>query len=42
MELALAIIMTCRGTPCIYYGTEQEFHGGNDPRNIQLGIRFSF
>jgi len=37
MELALALILTCRGTPCIYYGTEQYLNnstgGGNDPYN---------
>jgi len=37
MNLALALIMTCRGTPCIYYGTEQYLNdptnGGADPYN---------
>jgi cyclomaltodextrin glucanotransferase len=37
MELGLALILTCRGTPCIYYGTEQYLHnstnGGGDPYN---------
>ena len=30
---ALAYLMTEDGIPCIYYGTEQEFNGGNDPTN---------
>jgi alpha-amylase len=30
---ALAYLMTEDGVPCIYYGTEQEFAGGNDPYN---------
>jgi glycosidase len=30
---ALALVFTARGVPCIYYGTEQEFAGGNDPSN---------
>lgn len=37
MELALALILTARGTPCIYYGTEQYLHNdtnrGADPYN---------
>ena len=37
LDLALALILTCRGTPCIYYGTEQylnnDTNGGNDPYN---------
>ncbi|MBI4803373.1 MAG: cyclomaltodextrin glucanotransferase [Elusimicrobia bacterium] len=37
LELALACILTARGTPCIYYGTEQYLHndadGGRDPYN---------
>lgn len=35
--VAMTLIMTCRGIPCIYYGTEQYLHddtnGGNDPYN---------
>lgn len=35
LNLALALLMTSRGTPCIYYGTEQYLHndtkGGGDP-----------
>jgi glycosidase len=30
---ALAFLFTENGIPCIYYGTEQEFYGGNDPQN---------
>ena len=30
---ALAFIITAQGIPCIYYGTEQDFAGGNDPAN---------
>ncbi len=33
LKLALAWILTCEGVPCIYYGTEQGFSGGNDPSN---------
>ncbi|GAC1352986.1 MAG: hypothetical protein NVSMB1_21540 [Polyangiales bacterium] len=30
---ALTFALTEDGIPCIYYGTEQEFKGGNDPAN---------
>ncbi len=30
---ALTFIFTAQGIPCIYYGTEQELRGGNDPSN---------
>ena len=30
---ALAFVTTAQGIPCIYYGTEQAFSGGNDPAN---------
>jgi alpha-amylase len=30
---ALSYLLTEPGIPCIYYGTEQEFQGGNDPTN---------
>lgn len=30
---ALFYLLTEDGIPCIYYGTEQAFFGGNDPRN---------
>ncbi|MBE9122078.1 alpha amylase C-terminal domain-containing protein [Tychonema sp. LEGE 07199] len=37
LKLAVNLIMTTRGIPCIYYGTEQYLHddtnGGNDPYN---------
>lgn len=37
LRLAVNLIMTSRGIPCIYYGTEQYLHndtnGGNDPYN---------
>ena len=37
VDMALVLILTCRGTPCIYYGTEQYLHndtnGGADPYN---------
>ncbi|MEG3899880.1 MULTISPECIES: alpha-amylase family glycosyl hydrolase [unclassified Microcoleus] len=37
LHLAISLIMTTRGIPCIYYGTEQYLHddteGGNDPYN---------
>ncbi|MBD3882710.1 alpha amylase C-terminal domain-containing protein [Phormidium tenue FACHB-886] len=37
LKLAMILLMTTRGIPCIYYGTEQYLHddtdGGNDPYN---------
>ncbi len=37
LHLAMILVMTSRGIPCIYYGTEQYLHndtnGGNDPYN---------
>ena len=37
MELALVLLMTSRGIPCLYYGCEQYLHddtcGGDDPYN---------
>lgn len=33
LHLALLYVMTSQGIPCIYYGTEQRFDGGNDPAN---------
>ena len=30
---ALTYLLTEDGIPCVYYGTEQDFHGGNDPSN---------
>lgn len=36
LKLALAFLMTARGIPCVYYGTEQGFNGGNDPNNREV------
>ena len=40
----MALIMTTRGIPCIYYGTEQYLHddtdGGNDPYNRPMMERW--
>jgi alpha-amylase len=33
LQNALTYLITEDGIPCIYYGTEQEFNGGNDPTN---------
>ncbi len=33
LHLALAYLFTTEGIPCLYYGVEQEFAGGNDPAN---------
>ncbi len=33
LALALGFLYTARGIPCLYYGTEQAFNGGNDPYN---------
>ena len=30
---ALVFLFTVPGVPCLYYGTEQDFDGGNDPAN---------
>ena len=32
-EIALALLMTYVGTPCLYYGTEVGLEGGQDPDN---------
>ncbi len=32
-DMALAVLLTSRGVPTIYYGTEQYVTGGNDPEN---------
>ncbi|KYG29597.1 alpha-amylase family glycosyl hydrolase [Alkalihalobacillus trypoxylicola] len=32
-DIALAVLLTSRGVPTIYYGTEQYLTGGNDPEN---------
>ncbi len=33
LRAALFYLLTMDGIPCIYYGTEQDFDGGNDPAN---------
>ncbi len=33
MHNALAFVFAAQGIPCLYYGTEQDFAGGNDPAN---------
>ncbi|NCG19203.1 MAG: alpha-amylase [Rhodobacterales bacterium] len=33
LAAALVHLMTMDGIPCLYYGTEQSFDGGNDPAN---------
>ena len=33
LESALFFLFTWDGIPCVYYGTEQGFHGGVDPGN---------
>ncbi len=33
LRAAITYLMTEDGIPCLYYGTEQEFSGGNDPTN---------
>lgn len=33
LDAALAFLMTWDGLPCVYYGTEQLFAGGVDPKN---------
>jgi hypothetical protein len=42
---ALAFTLTCRGIPCLYYGTEQYLHndtsGGGDPFNRPMMNSFS-
>ncbi len=44
LRLALGLIMTSRGIPCIYYGTEQYLHndtnGGQDPYNRPMMERW--
>jgi glycosidase len=45
LHQALAFMLTVRGTPCIYYGTEQYLHndtsGGGDPYNRPMMPGFS-
>ncbi|MEO8672207.1 MAG: alpha-amylase family glycosyl hydrolase [Tahibacter sp.] len=38
---ALAFVLTARGIPCIYYGTEQYLQGGDDPDNRRKMPGFS-
>lgn len=42
---AMAFVLTCRGIPCIYYGTEQYLHddtdGGGDPYNRPMMVNFA-
>lgn len=33
---ALVLLMTEEGIPCLYYGTELDFSGGNDPANREV------
>jgi alpha-amylase len=33
---ALTLLLTEEGLPCLYYGTEQDFSGGNDPANREV------
>jgi glycosidase len=33
---ALTLLFTEEGIPCLYYGTEQELSGGNDPANREV------
>ena len=33
LRAALVYLMTWDGIPCLYYGTEQAFAGGVDPKN---------
>lgn len=33
LHAALTYLLTMDGIPCLYYGTEQQFSGGNDPAN---------
>ncbi len=33
---ALTLLLTEEGLPCIYYGTELDFSGGNDPANREV------
>ena len=36
MTQALALLMTARGVPSVYYGTESGFRGGHDPHNREM------
>jgi glycosidase len=36
LHVALTYLLTTVGIPCIYYGTEQQLSGGNDPANREV------
>jgi cyclomaltodextrin glucanotransferase len=44
VHLAMALVLTCRGIPCLYYGCEQYLHHdseqGNDPYNRPMMERW--
>ena len=44
LRMAIALVLTCRGIPCLFYGTEQYLHddtnGGADPYNRPMMERF--
>lgn len=40
-DMALAVTLTSRGTPIVYYGTEQYMTGGGDPDNRKMMTSFS-
>jgi len=42
LRAAITYLMTQDGIPCLYYGTEQEFAGGNDPTNREPLWRSGF
>ncbi len=42
LKSALFFLLTEDGIPCIYYGTEQGFYGGNDPANREPMWESSF
>ncbi len=39
-DMALAVLLTSRGTPVVYYGTEQYMTGSGDPANRAMMTRF--
>lgn len=41
LEQALAFVLTARGIPCVYYGSEQYLEGGDDPDNRRRMPAFS-
>lgn len=41
MNLALVVLLTSRGVPCIYYGTEQYMTGNTEPANREPMTSFS-